>query len=84
MITAIFYILPNIFLAGFFFPIAAMPPILQLLSYLFPLRYFLIIVRGIVLKGVGLEALLPEVLGLAIFGLVVVTAASRRFRKSLD
>ena len=84
MITAIFYILPNIFLAGFFFPIAAMPPILQLLSYLFPLRYFLIIVRSIVLKGVGLEALLPEVLGLTIFGLVVVTAASRRFRKSLD
>jgi drug efflux transport system permease protein len=84
MITAIFYILPNIFLAGFFFPIAAMPPVLQLISYLFPLRYFLIIVRGIVLKGVGLEALLPEVIGLTIFGLVVVMAASRRFHKSLD
>jgi ABC-2 type transport system permease protein len=84
MITAIFYILPNIFLAGFFFPIAAMPPILQLISYFFPLRYFLIIVRGIVLKGVGLEALLPEVIGLTIFGLVVVAGASRRFHKSLD
>ena len=84
MITAIFYLLPNIFLAGFFFPIAAMPPILQLISYFFPLRYFLIIVRGIVLKGVGIEALWPEVIGLTIFGLVVVTAASRRFRKSLD
>jgi drug efflux transport system permease protein len=84
MITAIFYILPNIFLAGFFFPIAAMPPILQLISYLFPLRYFLIMVRGIVLKGVGLEALWPEVIALTIFGLVVVVAASRRFHKSLD
>jgi drug efflux transport system permease protein len=84
MITAIFYILPNIFLAGFFFPIAAMPPVLQLISYLFPLRYFLIIVRGIVLKGVGLDALWPEVIALTIFGLVVVVAASRRFHKSLD
>ena len=84
MITAIFYILPNIFLAGFFFPIAAMPPVLQLISYLFPLRYFLIMVRGIVLKGVGLDALWPEVIALTIFGLVVVVAASRRFHKSLD
>ena len=84
MITAMFYILPNIFLAGFFFPIAAMPEILQLISYLFPLRYFLIIVRGIVLKGVGLEAIWPEVIALVVFGLIVVVAASSRFRKSLD
>jgi ABC-2 type transport system permease protein len=84
MITAIFYLLPNIFLAGFFFPIAAMPEILQLISYLFPLRYFLIIVRGIVLKGVGLEALWPEVVALAVFAFVVIALASRRFRKSLD
>jgi ABC-2 type transport system permease protein len=84
MITAMFYILPNIFLAGFFFPIAAMPQILQWISYLFPLRYFLVMVRSIILKGVGLEALWPEVIALTIFGLVVMVAASRRFRKSLD
>ena len=58
--------------------------LLQWISYLVPLRYFLVIVRGIVLKGVGLEALWPEVIALIIFGLVIMGAASRRFRKSLD
>jgi ABC-2 type transport system permease protein len=84
MITAIFYLLPNIFLSGFFFPLAAMPEILQWISLAFPLRYFLIIVRGVVLKGVGVEALWPEVLGLIVFATIVTLAASRRFRKRLD
>ena len=84
MMTAIFFLLPNIFLSGFFFPIAAMPVVLQWVTYVIPLRYFLDIVRGIVLKGVGIEALWPDVIALAIFGLVIIAAASRRFRKSLD
>ena len=84
MMTAIFFLLPNIFLSGFFFPIAAMPVVLQWVTYIVPLRYFLEIVRGIVLKGVGIEALWPNVIALAIFGLVIIVAASRRFRKSLD
>jgi ABC-2 type transport system permease protein len=84
MMTAIFFLLPNIFLSGFFFPIAAMPVILQWVTYIIPLRYFLDIVRGIVLKGVGIEALWPDVIALAIFGLVIMAAAARRFRKSLD
>jgi ABC-2 type transport system permease protein len=84
MITAIFYALPNIFLSGFFFPLEAMPEVLQVISHAFPLRYFLIIVRGIVLKGVGLEALWPEVVALTIFALLVTVAAARRFRKRLD
>ena len=84
MITAIFYLLPNIFLSGFFFPLAAMPEILQWISLAFPLRYFLIIVRGVVLKGVGVEALWPEVLALIVFATIVTLAASRRFRKRLD
>jgi ABC-2 type transport system permease protein len=84
MITALFYALPNIFLSGFFFPLEAMPEPLQVLSHAFPLRYFLIIVRGIVLKGVGIEALWPEVLALVVFALIVTLAASRRFRKRLD
>jgi ABC-2 type transport system permease protein len=84
MITALFYALPNIFLSGFFFPLEAMPDVLQAISYAFPLRYFLIIVRGVVLKGVGVEALWPEVLALAVFALIVMVAASRRFRKRLD
>jgi ABC-2 type transport system permease protein len=84
MVTAIFYLLPNIFLSGFFFPLEAMPEPLQVLSHAFPLRYFLIIVRGTVLKGVGIEALWPEVIALAIFALLVTAGAARRFRKRLD
>lgn len=84
MLTTMFTLLPSIFLSGFFFPLAAMPVWLQIVSYVIPLRYFLIIVRGIVLKGVGLPAIWPEVAALSIFALVVMSAAVRRFRKSLD
>ena len=84
MLTTMFTLLPSIFLSGFFFPLAAMPVWLQIVSYVIPLRYFLIIVRGIVLKGVGLSAVWPEVAALSIFALIVMSAAVRRFRKSLD
>ena len=84
MLTTMFTLLPSIFLSGFFFPLAAMPTWLQILSYAIPLRYFLIIARVIVLKGVGLSALWPEVVALSIFAFVVMSAAVRRFRKSLD
>lgn len=84
MITALFFNLPSIFLSGFFFPLAAMPKILQWLSYLIPLRYFLIIVRGIVLKGVGMEALWPQVAALAIFAVLIMGGAALRFHKRLD
>ena len=82
--TAMFIQLPSIFLSGFFFPLAAMPPVLQALSYVVPLRFFLIIVRAVTLKGVGVEAVAGEVIALAIFGVVVTLAAARRFRKRLD
>lgn len=84
MLTTMFTLLPSIFLSGFFFPLAAMPVWLQIVSYAIPLRYFLIIVRGIVLKGVGMAALWPEVIALGIFALIVMSAAVMRFRKSLD
>lgn len=84
MLTTMFTIMPSIFLSGFFFPLAAMPHILQWISYLIPLRYFLIIARGIVLKGVGVEAIYPEVIALSIFAVVIMTAAAFRFRKRLD
>lgn len=84
MITALFFNLPSIFLSGFFFPLAAMPTILQWLSYLIPLRYFLIIVRGIVLKGVGMGALWPQVAALAIFAVLIMGGAALRFHKRLD
>ncbi|NPV85079.1 MAG: ABC transporter permease [Anaerolineae bacterium] len=84
MLTTMFTILPTIFLSGFFFPLAAMPTWLRLISYAIPLRYFLIISRGIILKGVGLSSLWGEVIALLIFAIAVMSAASLRFRKSLD
>jgi ABC-2 type transport system permease protein len=84
MLTSMMTILPSIFLSGFFFPLAAMPQWLQVASYLIPLRYFLIISRGIILKGVGPEALWPEIIALFIFAVAIMGAAAVRFRKSLD
>src|SRR5512135_229136 len=76
--------LPSFFLAGFFFPIAAMPPFLQAISYLVPLRYFLTIVRAIMLKGAGVEAFSGDLIALAIFCVLIMLLAVRRFRKRLD
>jgi ABC-2 type transport system permease protein len=77
-------LLPAIFLSGFFFPIQAMPQILQWLSLLMPLRYYLVIIRALMLKGVGLEMILDQVLALIAFAVVIMTAASIRFHKRLD
>jgi ABC-2 type transport system permease protein len=84
MLTTMLTLLPSIFLSGFFFPLAAMPPFLQALSYVIPLRYFLIISRGVITKGVGLESLWNEVLFLTIFAILVGIAAITRFKKRLD
>jgi len=84
MLTTMFTILPSIFLSGFFFPLAAMPVWLQVISYVIPLRYFLIIARGIVIKGVGVSALWPEIVALLLFAVVVMGTAISRFHKSLD
>ncbi len=79
-----FTMLPTIFLSGFFFPLAAMPPLLRAVSYVIPLRHYLIIIRSILLKGVGAGALTGEIVALAIFGAAMLTAAALRFRKRLD
>jgi drug efflux transport system permease protein len=84
MLTTFMTILPTIFLSGFFFPVAAMPQVLQWISAIIPLKYFLIIVRSIVLKGVGFQLLLSETVTLAIMGVVMMMIASSRFRKRLD
>jgi ABC-2 type transport system permease protein len=84
MMTTFFFILPFFMLSGFVFPIANMPMVVQWLTYLNPLRYFLAIIRGIFLKGVGLEVLWPQYLALTILGLIVFTGAVSRFRKRLD
>jgi ABC-2 type transport system permease protein len=84
MLAVWMLLLPAIFLSGFFFPLEAMPKILQWISYVMPLRYYLVIIRSLLLKGVGFPALREEVLALAIFGLAIMTIAARRFRKRLD
>lgn len=84
MLTTLFTVFPSIFLSGFLFPLAAMPAFLQAISYAIPLRYFLIVARGILLKGVGFEALWPEVLALTVFAVVMMGGAALRFKKRLD
>jgi ABC-2 type transport system permease protein len=84
MLITMFTVYPSIFLSGFIFPLSAMPQVLQWFSYVVPLRYFLIIARGIVLKGVGMESFWFEVVALVIFAVVVMGLAASRFRKTLD
>ncbi|HEX6269343.1 MAG TPA: ABC transporter permease [Anaerolineales bacterium] len=84
MLTVWMTLLPSIFLSGFFFPLEAMPAFLQWLSYLMPLRYYLVIIRSLLLKGVGLEMIQTEVLAMTAFAVAIMTAAALRFRKRLD
>lgn len=84
MMLTFFILLPSIFLSGYFFPIDAMPPFLQFVSKLVPLTYVLVIVRSIILKGVGFEVLAGEVAALAVFGTAVLALSAVRFRKRLE
>jgi ABC-2 type transport system permease protein len=84
MQVAFFFVLPNILLSGFMFPRAAMPEVFQWLGVLLPLTHFLKVLRGILLKGVGLEALWVEALILAGFAVGLIGLAVRRFHKTLD
>jgi ABC-2 type transport system permease protein len=82
MMTATFFFLtPMIYLSGFIFPIENMPQVIQVVTYLIPLRYFLVIVRGIFLKGVGLDLLWPQAAALAAWGSIVLALAVSRSRK---
>ena len=84
MMTNFFFILPFFMLSGFVFPIANMPELVQWLSHLNPLRPFLVVIRGIFLKGVGLEVLWPQYIQLLVLGLLVFVGAVNRFKKRLD
>jgi ABC-2 type transport system permease protein len=77
-------IMPTVFLSGFFFPLEAMPRVLQFISYVIPAKYGLIIVRSILLKGVGLEILRDQVVAILIFATIIVTLASTRFKKKSE
>jgi ABC-2 type transport system permease protein len=84
MLTVWMTLLPSIFLSGFFFPIDAMPKVLQWVSYIIPLRYYLVIIRALLIKGVGVAPIWSQILALALFGIAIMGAASFRFRKRLD
>jgi ABC-2 type transport system permease protein len=77
-------ILPAIILSGFIFPIASMPYPIQLITYLFPVRYYLVILRGVVLKGVGITTLYPEALMLLLFSCAIITISVLRFKKKVE
>ncbi len=81
MTTMFFFMMPMIYLSGFIFPIENMPDIIKPVTYLIPLRYFLVIVRGIFLKGIGLDLLWPQAAALAAWGIVVLALAVSRSRK---
>jgi ABC-2 type transport system permease protein len=83
MTASFFFLIPMIFLSGFVFPIENMPAVIQPVTYLIPLRYFLVILRGIFLKGVGLETFWPDALALLAWGVGILTLATLRSSKRL-
>jgi drug efflux transport system permease protein len=83
MMTTFFFFMPAVLLSGFMFPIANMPMAVQWLTYLNPMRYVMVILRGIFLKGVGLGILWPQIAALAVMGAATLGLATRRFRKTL-
>jgi ABC-2 type transport system permease protein len=84
MVTAFFFIMPAITFSGFGFPISTMPRWMQLFSYVIPLRYFLTVIRGTYLKGVGMDILWPQMAAMAGLAAGLLTAAILRFHKALD
>jgi ABC-2 type transport system permease protein len=84
MMCMIMILLPSILLSGFIFPREAMPPVIHALGYTMPITWFLVIVRGIILKGIGMEMLWENVYILLAFTFLILFAAMKRFKKSLD
>ena len=84
MMSAFFVIFPAILLSGFAFPIESMPQPVQWITCLNPMRFFLVIIRAIFQKGVGLEILWPQLLALLILGVVILSTAILRFKKTLS
>ncbi len=84
MQMTMFIVLPSVLLSGFVFPIESMPEFIRPVSYIIPLTYFLRVIRGIVLKGIGLEYLWGEIIPLAVFCLVLFWVSAARFQKRLE
>jgi ABC-2 type transport system permease protein len=84
MMSVFLFYFPAVLLSGFMFPIANMPILVQYLTYANPLRYFLVILRGIFLKGAGPGTLWPQMAALLAMGLVTLLFTTRRFRKTMS
>jgi ABC-2 type transport system permease protein len=84
MMASFFFFMPSFMLSGFAFPIRNMPPPVQALTLINPLRYFMTIVRDIFLKGSGIDVLWPQMLALAVFGSTILGVSAMRFHKRLD
>jgi ABC-2 type transport system permease protein len=84
MMSTFFFNFPSMLLSGFVFPVASMPVVIRWLTYLNPLRYYIVVIRGIFLKGVGINILWPYMAALAVIGIIVMTMASLRFHKTLS
>ncbi|MEW5807073.1 MAG: ABC transporter permease [Acidobacteriota bacterium] len=83
MLTGFFFIQPALLLSGFLYPIANMPIVVQWITYLDPIRYFLVIIRGVFLKGIGFDLLWPQMLGLFLLALLSLGLAALRFKKTM-
>ena len=83
MMSTFFFFFPAMLLSGFVFPIANMPQVVQWLTYFNPLRYFLVIVRGVFLKGIGLDILWPQIGALAVMGLATMSLVVAKFNKTI-
>jgi len=83
MMTAFFFMLPAVLLSGFIYPIANMPVAIQWLTLVDPLRYFIVIIRGVFLKGIGVAVLWPQMAGLLVLGTILLALASARFKKTM-
>jgi ABC-2 type transport system permease protein len=83
MMSTFFFFFPAMLLSGFVFPIANMPEVVQWLTYANPLRYFLVIVRGIFLKGIGLDILWPQLAALAMMGTLTLSLVVQKFNKTI-
>ena len=82
-ISTFFFTMPAFILSGFAFPIENMPEWIQYITYANPLRYFLIIIRGVFLKAIGLDILWPQMLALGVLGTLMILLSSLRFQKRL-
>ena len=83
MMSVFLFYMPTVLLSGFAYPINNMPQVIQWFTFFNPLRYFMVVIRSIFLKGVGIEILWVQLLPLLIIGLFVITLSTLRFRKSL-